>query len=229
MTQEELDALMNSDLSDAEEALEAADTDEESGEESGAESISETDYRVSADAKWPPPPPTNDHKVVHQLDEVTQDSERKAGEIFDILEQISGEAETIESGNGSIKEDMERFREVFEKLSSHFPNIATFKTELERSEAVIGKLDEIEEKAQAINDQTMMAMDVMQYQDIHRQKIERVINVMRALSKYMNSLFEGQIADEKRVGSAVHIHGDNTEDVVNDDDIEALIASFGQK
>jgi hypothetical protein len=45
----------------------------------------------------------------------------------------------------------------------------------------------------------------------------------------MNSLFEGQIADEKRVGSAVHIHGDNTEDVVGDDDIEALIASFGQK
>ncbi len=226
MTQEELDALMNSDLSEAEGDLEAT---EESSEETESANVSENDYRVSADAKWPPPPPTNDHKVVHQLDEVTQDSERKAGEIFDILEQISSESEGIESSGNGIKEDMERFKEVFGKLSSHFPNIATFKAELERSEAAIATLEEMEEKAQAINDQTMMAMDVMQYQDIHRQKIERVINVMRALSKYMNSLFEGQIADEKRVGSAVHIHGDNTEDVVNDDDIEALIASFGQK
>jgi len=78
-----------------------------------------------------------------------------------------------------------------------------------------------------INDNTMMIMDIMQYQDIHRQKIERVINVMRALSNYMNSLLEGQVDDEKRVSSATHIDGDNTQDVVNNDDIEALIASFG--
>ena len=76
----------------------------------------------------------------------------------------------------------------------------------------------------------MMAMDIMQYQDIHRQKIERVINVMRALSKYMNALFEGKKDDDKRVSSAVHIHGDNTtEDVVTSEDIEALIASLGKK
>lgn len=229
MTQEELDALMNSDLSEAEGDLEeAGDTPEEEGEATH-ENVSETDYRVSADAKWPPPPPTNDHKVVHQLDEVTQDSERKAGEVFDILEQIGRTAEEIEGTNNTLKEDMERLQDVFGKLSDHFPNIATFKSELERTEAMSAKLNDIEEKAQSINDEIMMAMDVMQYQDIHRQKIERVINVMRALSKYMNSLFEGQIADEKRVGSAVHIHGDNTEDVVGDDDIEALIASFGQK
>ncbi len=228
MTQEELDALMNSDLTEAEEDLEgsldALETEEE--EELTDE---EKDYRVSADAKWPPPPPTNDHKVVHQLDEVTQDSERKAGEVFDILEQISATAEDIEGSNKSVREELSRTLEVFDKLGSHFPNIQTFKSERERIQSVLGMLDEVEERAMAINDQTMMAMDVMQYQDIHRQKIERVINVMRALSKYMNSLFEGQIADEKRVGSAVHIQGDDTADVVNEDDIEALIASFGQK
>jgi len=91
-------------------------------------------------------------------------------------------------------------------------------------------MDELIESAQNANDQTMVAMDIMQYQDIHRQKIERVINVMRALSGYMNSLFEGKIADEKRVSSAVHIQGDtSTEDVVDEEDIEALIAAFGAK
>jgi len=72
-------------------------------------------------------------------------------------------------------------------------------------------------------------MDIMQFQDIHRQKIERVINIMRELLKYMNKIFEGKIDDTKRVSSARHIHGDTTEDVVEEDDLEALIAQFAGK
>ena len=45
----------------------------------------------------------------------------------------------------------------------------------------------------------------------------------------MNSLFEGKIEDNKRVSSAVYIAGDNKGDIASDDDIEALIASFGAK
>jgi chemotaxis regulatin CheY-phosphate phosphatase CheZ len=73
----------------------------------------------------------------------------------------------------------------------------------------------------------MMAMDIMQFQDIHRQKIERVINIMRELLKYMNRIFEGKIDDAKRVSSARHLHGDNTKDLVEgEDDLDALIAQF---
>jgi hypothetical protein len=72
----------------------------------------------------------------------------------------------------------------------------------------------------------MMIMDIMQYQDIHRQKIERVINVMRALSKYMNSLFYSDIDDKSRVSSATYIAGDENTNVLNEEDIEALIAGF---
>lgn len=75
-------------------------------------------------------------------------------------------------------------------------------------------------------DEVFVSMDAMQYQDIHRQKIERAVNVMRALNRYMNSLFEGDIDDSKRVSSAVHIAGDSTKDVMNDGDIEDLIASL---
>lgn len=53
---------------------------------------------------------------------------------------------------------------------------------------------------------------------------------MRALSKYMNSLFEGKVDDEKRVSSAVHIEGDTTtENIVSNEDIEALIENLGKK
>jgi len=43
----------------------------------------------------------------------------------------------------------------------------------------------------------------------------------------MNSLFEGRIDEDKRVSSAQHIAGDNTEDLASTDDIEALLAQFG--
>ena len=75
----------------------------------------------------------------------------------------------------------------------------------------------------------MSVMDVMQYQDIHRQKIERVINVMRALIKYMNSLFESDVDDKKRPPSAVYLDGDKTDNLMSDEDIEALINSFAKK
>ena len=46
-------------------------------------------------------------------------------------------------------------------------------------------------------DSIMNVMGIMQYQDIHRQKIERVINVMRSLANYINFLFESKIDDSK--------------------------------
>ena len=72
-------------------------------------------------------------------------------------------------------------------------------------------------------------MDIMQYQDIYRQKIERVVNVTRALSRYLSSIFDTDIEDDKRVSGATHIEGDTTSDAINDDEIEKLISSLGKK
>ena len=38
-----------------------------------------------------PPPATHENKMVHQLDDVTKESEEKASEIFDIIEGISND------------------------------------------------------------------------------------------------------------------------------------------
>ena len=233
MTQEELDALMNGDV-DLDAASSKAEEEAKENKEFKVGENSNMDpnnYKISADAApWPPPPPTEDHKVVHQLDEVTQDSEEKASEIFDILESISNSVMDMEEDTGSIKENLNFVKNIFEKLQQNFPNINTFKESLEKLANIQERLNTLEEKSQEINDQTMQAMDIMQFQDIHRQKIERVINVMRVLSRYMSSLFEGKVEDEKRVSSAVHIHGDtSTEEVVDENDIEALIAAFGKK
>jgi len=43
----------------------------------------------------------------------------------------------------------------------------------------------------------------------------------------MNTLFEGKIYDENRVSSAQHIVGDAHNDLASTEDIEALLAQFG--
>ena len=243
MTQEELDALMAGDLEEMGDAtaevsvaettsfdLETSDDDidEEIEEEESPKEVHE--YRTSANMSWPPPPPTDDHKMVHQLDDVTKDSEIKASQVFDKLDAVNSFMMEAERSAKEVIKLIESNISLFETLVSKFPKIEQFQKALDDNRSMKESVEDMLGNAQMAEDEIMMARDIMQYQDIHRQKIERVINVMRALSKYMNALFEGKKDDDKRVSSAVHIHGDNTtEDVVTSEDIEALIASLGKK
>ena len=240
MTQEELDALMAGGLDDigAEESpMEECEglashksCEHEKPEENSEEDCNIHNYRVSSSLSWPPPPPTQDHKMVHQLDDVTRDSELKATEVFDKLESIGTALANVQDTAGTILGTLEQNIALFELLVEKFPGVERFAAALEENVQAREKMDELMANGQVAEDEIMMTMDIMQYQDIHRQKIERVINVMRALSHYMNSLFEGRIEDSKRVSSAVHIDGDSTTtDVVSNEDIEALINSLGKK
>jgi len=238
MTQEELDALMsgatddidalNDDVEEAsqeqeETALAIEKTVEKEAEE---ESGTPAGYSEETSHQWPLPA-TDENKMVHQLDDVTKESEEKASEIFDIIEVISNDLMDKEE---NVQKSIDTFTaniELFTTLTTKFPEVEAFKTSLAQNEEALESAKETIEVLQNSGDSIMSVMDIMQYQDIHRQKIERVINVMRALSKYMNTLFEGKIDDEKRVSSAQHIAGDTHNDVASTDDIEALLAQFG--
>ena len=238
MTQEELDALMGGDmdldaLDDAGETEDAVAEEpvlEEAVEETPpASSSHETPegYKEETSHHWPLPA-TDENKMVHQLDDVTKESEEKASEIFDIIEEISNEMMEKEEEAQTTIDTLTQNVELFKTLTQKFPDVAAFSSSLEQNEKALVAAKDIIETMQNSGDSIMNVMDIMQYQDIHRQKIERVINVMRALSKYMNTLFEGKVDDEKRVASAQHIAGDTHNDVASDDDIEALLAQFGQ-
>jgi chemotaxis regulatin CheY-phosphate phosphatase CheZ len=220
MTQEELDALMNGDMDDLDDEI------EEENDENLEEEIPEKLDPAKDDGVYPPPA-TEDHKVVSQLDEVTKDSEEKASEILDIMDQISNAMMENEENSNTVLNILEEQKKLFEKLANKFPHIEIFKEQVAKTEETIALINKNLENTQNAEDNIMMAMDIMQFQDIHRQKIERVINIMRELLKYMNRIFEGKIDDTKRVSSARHLHGDNTEDLVeSNDEIEALIAQF---
>ena len=132
-----------------------------------------------------------------------------------------------EENLNSIVEVISSNVELFTTLSTKFPEVKAFAAQLEKNQNALDEANETIEVLQNSGDSIMSVMDIMQYQDIHRQKIERVINVMRSLSKYMNTLFEGKIDDDKRVSSATHIAGDTHSDLASTDDIEALLAQFG--
>ena len=162
MTQEELDALMagglEDDLGDTKDASqEVADVKEETDEVAEvAEAMSAKadepqansskhgeNYRVSADGVWPPPPPTEDHKMVHQLDDVTRDSEEKATQMFDKLETINNFFMDAESDSNSLKDAINSNVELFTTLSEKFPNIAAFSEALEKNNSLLGTIDNI--------------------------------------------------------------------------------------
>lgn len=237
MTQEELDALMGGEVDLDELEDDAQETESETtaatieediaAKKEADESAEPLGYSEDTAHHWPLPA-TDENKMVHQLDDVTKESEEKAGEIFDIIENISNELmEKEEEANKTI-DTLTSNIELFKTLCQKFPDVETFQTSLVQNEEALIAAQTIIETMQNSGDEIMNVMDIMQYQDIHRQKIERVINVMRALSRYMNTLFEGKIDDDKRVSSAQHIVGDTHNDVASADDIEALLAQFGQ-
>ncbi|KIM09222.1 MAG: chemotaxis protein [Sulfurovum sp. PC08-66] len=226
MTQEELDAIMSGDMD--------LDAFEEEPAAKPSKGVSKRDSslpdNLPDDAHWPPPAPVDDNKMVNQLDDVTRESEEKSTAIFDIIDGIGRDLQQSESTMQEVLVDIQEVIGTLKVLNEKFPRIMTFETHLHQMEATAQKIDAHIDMLQNNGDQVMNAMDIMQYQDIHRQKIERVINVMRALSKYMNTLFSSSKDDTKRVSSATHIHGDTTtEDVMSNDDIEALLSSFGQE
>ncbi len=222
MTQEELDALMAGELDlDADDPVE-----EEPSKEDSDENVAEAE---SEEEVITPPPATKEHQVVHQLDDVTRDSEEKASEIFDALDAVMNDIDGSMQKLAQIDTIASGFEELFSTLREKFPSISRFEKAEAEAKEILALTGETTDMLQSANDQILGAMDTMQYQDIHRQKIERVINIMRALSRYMSALFEGSIEDEKRVKSARHIEGDTaTEEVISNDDIEALIAQFGK-
>ena len=239
MTQEELDALMSGAeiiddaLDDALETTDSSDTvaedasdDTDSNEKESADDEKPLGYSEETAHHWPLPA-TEEHKMVHQLDDVTKESEEKASEIFDIIEVISTDMMDKEENLNKIVEVLNSNIELFTTLSAKFPDVEAFATQLEKNTTALDEANQTIETLQNSGDSIMNVMDIMQYQDIHRQKIERVINVMRSLSNYMNSLFEGRIDDDKRVSSAQHIAGDSHNDLASTDDIEALLAQFG--
>ena len=122
MTQKELDALMGYDASDEDSQ---ADTSADDTSKSPSNEIS-SDFKINSDTNWPPPPPTADHKMVQQLDDVTKDSEEKATQVLDMIDALNAILTDSEAQANEVKELLNKNLDIFSKLMDKFPHISTF-------------------------------------------------------------------------------------------------------
>jgi hypothetical protein len=174
-----------------------------------------------------PLPAEKDTKVVNQLSQVANDSEEKVGQIFDVL---SLGLDNNNEFRNKIK-DLESFlteqTSLLNSLNTKFPNINVFKEHLDKANSVNSNLESLKTIMNEEDMKIFEAMELMQFNDINRQKIERVMAVIRKLSLYLNNLFEDG-EGYKDVAVARHIHGDDTHDLIGDD-LDKLIEEFGKK
>jgi len=201
-------------------------TDEASSTNESDEIIEQT-LNQKIDQGVYPLPVEKEHKVVNQLHEVAEDSEEKASQIFDVLSFVLDENAEIEKSTKIINKFFDKQQELLEALDRKFPKIAIFDENLKFLEDVRSNTSDINNKLNDINNQIFNAMDLMQFHDINRQKIERVMAVIKKLSTYLNGLFEDD-SDKPDVQIARHISGDS-KDTVDADDLEDLIASFNKQ
>jgi len=173
-----------------------------------------------------PFPVEKNTKVVNQLSEVATDSEEKASKIFDVLSFILDENNEIQKSSKKMDEFLAKQIVLLDSLSKKFPNISSFKANLELAQSLQAVPQDIINRTNAENSQLFEAMELMQFHDINRQKIERVMSVIKKLSTYLNNLFEDE-TDYHDVATAKHIHGDVNTNLVDEQDLDALIAEFG--
>jgi hypothetical protein len=165
MTQEELDALMNGDT----DGIDDIEEEETAQNDDSSDRTVPDGYNDETSHQWPLPA-TDENKMVHQLDDVTKESEEKASEIFDIIEEISNSLMEKEDNATNVVDVLNSNIELFTTLSKKFPDVKAFKEQLEKNESALTDANEVLEALQASGDAIMSVMDIMQYQDIHRQK-----------------------------------------------------------
>ena len=173
-----------------------------------------------------PLPVDNDSKVVNQLVQVANDSEEKVSKIFDVLSDILDNNNNMQ--NNLKNQDVFILSQIklLQSLNTKFPDIDIFKTNLDTAVSLEGEMNELVGDIDNKNMQIFEAMELMQFNDINRQKIERVMSVIKKLANYLNNLFEDE-SNAPEVAVAKHIHGDENSDLAGDD-LDALINEFGK-
>ena len=171
-----------------------------------------------------PLPVEKDTKVVSQLNQVANDSEEKVSQIFDVLSLTLDNNNELRNSIKSMESFIASQTSLLESLNNKFPNIEVFEEHLNNIKTVSTTLNNLKQQSSTEDAQIFQAMELMQFNDIKRQKIERVMSVIRKLSMYLNNLFEDD-GTASNVAVAKHIHGDHSTDLAGDD-LEKLITEF---
>jgi len=167
--------------------------------------------------------------IPNQLGEVTSDTEEKATKIFDTLSYVLDDNASLRKTVKDLDIFISSQKKMLETLSSKFPNVKEFSDNLEMVDSLSEVPSKIDKQLSNRDTELFEAMELMQFHDINRQKIERVMGVVVKLSKQLNSIFDDSSGKTETMPISKHLPGDKTsDDIVENDDLDALIAEFGK-
>jgi hypothetical protein len=129
-----------------------------------------------------PFPAENDTKVVSQLSQVANDSEEKVSQIFDVLSLTLDNNSEIRKSIKSYEEFILSQNKLLNSLSNKFPKIGVFQEQLEKVKNFESSIKSLKTLLDDEDMHIFQGMELMQFNDINRQKIERVMSVIRKLS-----------------------------------------------
>ncbi len=169
-----------------------------------------------------------EHKVIDKLDEINKESEDKVNKLFEKLEAINEELDQTEKYIQDIKPFLDKHKEFMSFFVEHFPKTAV-KNNYEYFKNIVSIIDNIENSISNIRDNTFDAMDILQFQDITRQKIERVMSVIKALHDYLNNWFSSSSYDNTPRARVAHTIIDENEKDKVDQEVEDIIKQMQEK
>lgn len=113
----------------------------------------------------------------------------------------------------------ELIKELCDVIKESETNSISIYEDLENIGSLVNSTDFPEHELKKINDLISNSFGLLQHQDLHRQKIERVVN---HVCKH-NSI---DASEYNIASSAKFISGDTSSDTVSDDELEELIKSM---
>ncbi|SDB94756.1 hypothetical protein SAMN05660835_00006 [Desulfurella multipotens] len=146
--------------------------------------------------------PQEDHRVVDKLDEITRESEEKVNQLFELLENAVSRIDAMDAELKKIKPYLDEHKKFMDLFISAFPKAAV-KQNYEYFANVLKIFDEIQATHEELKNYIFDSMDLLQFQDITRQKIEKVISVIQALHEYLNNWFSSGKKVRARVAKTI--------------------------
>lgn len=166
--------------------------------------------------------------IPSQLGQVANDSEEKATKIFDALSFVLEDNAFLRKTVKGLDSFIASQQKMLETLNAKFPNVKEFSENLELVNTLSDMPSDIQTRLSNRDKELFEAMELMQFHDINRQKIERVMKVVVNLSKQLNEILDDGCGATSNVPVSKHLPGDNSKDVIGNDDLESLIAEFGK-
>lgn len=114
----------------------------------------------------------------------------------------------------------ELIKELCDVIKESETNSISIYENLEVIDAEIISFDLPSHKLKKLQDLISDSYGKLQHQDLHRQKIERVVN-------YVSKTNNIDVSKYNIAPSAINISNENSDDIVSDDELEALIKSMG--